>query len=220
MAMPELVAGFTEKTGIPVDVTLGSSGQIAYQIDNGAPVDVFLSADPGWVGWLGERGRLVPGTEAEYAMGSLVLVTLRGSRLAVRDMTDLAHPAVRRIAIANPEHAPYGRAARRALQSGGLWDDLLPRIVIAENVRQAIQYVDTRAVDVAIGALSLVRDEEHEWMPVPEHLHGPLVQTLAIVADRPREEQAREYRRFVLGPTGREILARHRFLLPEPPPRP
>jgi molybdate transport system substrate-binding protein len=138
----------------------------------------------------------------------------------VRDLADLAAPAFRRIAIANPEHAPYGRAAREALLAAGLWSDLEPRIVIAENARQTVQYLDARAVDAAIGALSLMREGEHAWVSVPEHLYRPLRQTVAVVADRPHEERAREFARFVLGPRGREILARHRFVLPDTPRRP
>jgi molybdate transport system substrate-binding protein len=216
IAMPQLVAGFHEDTGVGVDVTLGSSGQIAHQILHGAPVDLFLSADATWVDRLREVGRTRPDTEAVYAIGPLVLVTAPGRDAPLRDVGELDDPSVGRIAIANPEHAPYGRAARQVLERAGLWEALEPRVVIAENVRQTMQYVETRSVDVAISARSLVREDGPAWTPIPAELHDPLDQTLAVISGRPREAEARAFAAFLLGPTGREILARHGFLLPDP----
>jgi molybdate transport system substrate-binding protein len=215
VAMPGLADGFHEETGVRVDVTFGSSGQIAHQILNGAPVDLFLAADAAWVARLREAGLTRPEAEAVFASGSLVLVSAPG-RDALDVVGDLGHPSVRRIAIANPEHAPYGRAARQVLERAGLWEALEPRIVIAENVRQTMQYVETRSVDVAISARSLVREDQPGWIPVPADLHDPITQTLAVITGRPREAEARAFAAFLLGPAGREILARHGFLLPDP----
>jgi molybdate transport system substrate-binding protein len=214
LAMPELVAAFSAETGAPVDVTLGSSGQIAHQILHGAPVDLFLSADAGWVDRLRAAGRTLPETEAVYAIGPLVLVSA-GTVPTIRSVAELDHTSVRRIAIANPEHAPYGRAARQALDNAGLWDALEPRLVIAENVRQTLQYVEARSVDVAISARSLMGEGTPGWVAVPADLHDPLHQTLAVIAGRPRESEARAFAAFLVGPAGRQILARHGFLLPE-----
>jgi molybdate transport system substrate-binding protein len=214
IAMPDLVAAFSAETGAPVDVTLGSSGQIAHQILHGAPVDLFLSADAGWVNRLRAAGRTLPETEAVYAIGPLVLVS-GGTAPTIRSVADLDHPSVRRVAIANPEHAPYGRAARQVLENADLWDALEPRLVIAENVRQTLQYVEARSVDVAISARSLMGEDTPGWVAIPADLHDPLHQTLAVIAGRPREAEARAFAAFLVGPTGRQILARHGFLLPE-----
>jgi molybdate transport system substrate-binding protein len=214
VAMPELTTGFTAETGARVDVTLGSSGQIAHQILNGAPVDLFLSADAGWVARLREAGRTVPGTEAVYAIGPLVLVSAPGLEPGFRSVADLGRASARRIAIANPEHAPYGRAARQVLENAGLWASVESRVVIAENVRQTLQYVESGSVDAAISARSLVRRDQGGWIPIPDHLHDPLDQTLVVVAGRERGAEARAFAAFLLGPAGREILARHGFLLP------
>lgn len=216
VAMPELAKAFHEETGVRVDVTLGSSGQIAHQILHGAPVDLFLSADATWVDRLREAGRTRPETEAVYAVGPLVLVSAPGRDAPLRIVGDLEDPSVGRIAIANPEHAPYGRAARQVLERAGLWEALGPRVVIAENVRQTMQYVETRSVDVAISARSLVREDTPGWTPIPAELHDPLNQTLAVITGRRREAEARAFAAFLLGPAGREILARHGFLLPHP----
>lgn len=218
IAMPELASAFHEETGVRVDITLGSSGQIAHQILSGAPVDLFLSADATWVDRLRAAGRTVPETEAVYAIGPLVLVPAPGRDAPLPVVGDLDDPSVRRIAIANPEHAPYGRAARQVLERAGLWEALEPRVVIAENVRQTMQYVETRSVDVAISARSLVREDSPGWTPIPAEFHDPLNQTLAVIAGRPREAEARAFAAFLLGPAGREILARHGFLLPDPAP--
>ncbi len=215
VAMPELGAVFSAQTGVVIDVTLGSSGQIAHQILHGAPVDLYLSADATWVDRLREAGRTRPETEAVYAIGPLVLVSAPGLDPPLRSVADLGHPSIRRIAVANPEHAPYGRAAHQVLERAGLWEALEPRIVIAENVRQTIQYVEARSVDVAISARSLVREDRPGWVTVPAQLHDPLHQTLAVIAERPKESEARAFAAFLLGPAGREILARHGFLLPD-----
>lgn len=215
-AMPELVAAFEQEARLTIDATIGSSGQIAHQIANGAPVDVFLSADGEWVRRLGADERITVGSETVYARGALAVVSLPGSGPGIDELADLGRPSVRRIAIANPEHAPYGRAAREALVAAGLWDALEPRIVIGENVRQTIQYVESGAVDAAIGARALVREDAHRWVQVPAQLHDPLEQTLAVVAGRPREAEAQRFARFLLGPKGRAILARHGFDLPPP----
>ncbi len=213
VAIPEMVAAFEAAMGTRVDVTLGSSGQIAHTILNGAPVDLFLSADAGWVDRLRDAGRTVPGTEAVYAFGPLVLVSTAGTP-PVRELADLRQPAIRRIAIANPEHAPYGRAARQALERAGIWRHVEGRVVIAQNVRQTLQYVETGVVDVAVSARSLVRDDRHVWVPVPATAHDPLRQTLAVIAGRPRKAEARAFAAFVTGPDGQAILARHGFLPP------
>jgi molybdate transport system substrate-binding protein len=213
-AMPALAAAFEAETGTRVVATLGSSGQLAQQIAHGAPVDVFASADAGWVDFLDAAGRTVTDTRALYARGRLVLRAGRG-RPDVARIEDLAHESIRRIAIANPEHAPYGRAAREALQRAGIASAVEPKLVIAENVRIASQYAQTGNVDVAITALSLVGEHDAGWSLVPAALHSPLDQVIVAVAGRPREAEARAFVRFVLGPRGREILARWRFELPD-----
>jgi molybdate transport system substrate-binding protein len=212
-AMPEFAAAFEAETGVRVDATLGSSGQLAQQVMQGAPVDVFLSADEQWVDRLYEARIIDPGSRAVYAYG--VLVMLAGRTIdPPQSLSELAGAEYERIAIANPEHAPYGRAAREALQNAGVFDAAEGRLVLAENVRQTVQFAETRAVDVAISALSLMDSTRHRWTIVPAGSHMPLAQTAAVVADRPQQEAARAFVEFILGPDGREILARYRFVLP------
>jgi molybdate transport system substrate-binding protein len=212
-AAPELAAAFERETGIRVEITIGSSGQLAQQILNGAPIDVFASADSGWVQQLTDAGKTVPGTESVYARGHLVVFTLSDS-LAISRIEDLAAPGVRRIAIANPEHAPYGRAAREALQSGGLWELLHARIVIGDNVRHTVQLAQSRNVDVAVTSRALMQDGTGRWATLPESLHSPLTQVAAVVSGRPREADAQRFLDFLLGAEGRRILSQFDFALP------
>jgi molybdate transport system substrate-binding protein len=212
-ALPELVAAYERASGTPVRTTLGASGTLAQQIAHGAPVDVFLSADSSWIGVLERQSLIVPGTRAAYARGSLVLFTRTGLARADR-LADLTRAEVQRVAIANPDHAPYGRAARSALQSAGVWDAVQPKLVLGDNVRQTLQFAETGNVDVAIIAHALVPGHERS-APVPDELHPAIVQELVLIAHRPLEAEAKRFREFVLGAEGRSILMRHGFYPPD-----
>jgi molybdate transport system substrate-binding protein len=133
----------------------------------------------------------------------------------VQHLEDLAAQTVRRVAIANPEHAPYGRAARAALGRAGVLAAVEPKLVLGDNVRQTLQYAETGNVDVAIVALALVATDDPRGVPVPDSLYPPIVQELVVIAQRPHEAAAKRFAEFVLSAEGRAILQRHRF---EPPP--
>jgi molybdate transport system substrate-binding protein len=212
-AMPELADVFEAESGVRVVVTLGSSGQLAQQVMQGAPVDVFLSADEEWVDRLEQAGRLAAGTRAVYANGALVLLAGRESSPPMA-VAELADPQYSRIALANPEHAPYGIAAMQALEAVSILETVRSRLILAENVRQTVQFAETRSVDVSITALSLMDSARHRWTRVPAELHEPLTQTAAVIAGRPRDDAARAFVAFLLGPRGREILGRYHYVLP------
>ena len=141
--------------------------------------------------------------------------TREDAGLKVDTIADLAGPDVKRISIANPDHAPYGKAAREALESAGLWDRLQDKIVPAENVRQAFQFAESGNVDVGLVALSLVATGGGTYTLVSEELYGPIHQTLAIIATSTHQEQAAQFVAFLTGSRGREILLKHGFVLPE-----
>lgn len=214
-AFEEIGTRFTAETGIPVVFSFGSSGQLTQQIEAGAPADVFASADVGFVDDLGAEGLILPDTRMIYARGRLVLWTQEGSDLSVTDLQDLTADEVQRIAIANPDHAPYGRAAREAMQAAGVWDEVQPKMVLGESVRDAYQYVATGNVDVALIPYSLVIDDSRSLTLVPEELHEPLNQALAVVSATEHEAEAREFVEFVTGPQGREVLESFGYALPE-----
>ncbi|MBI2529031.1 MAG: molybdate ABC transporter substrate-binding protein [Candidatus Rokubacteria bacterium] len=210
----ELIPLFEQRSGARVTLVLGSSGTLARQIEHGAPADVFFSADRALVDDLSRAAAVIPETRSLYAQGRLALAVSKRAGLAVRDLRDLERPAVRRIAIANPEHAPYGRAAREALQALSLWERLRPRLVYGENVRHALQFVQAGAAEAALVALSIASVPEVDTLPVDPRLHRPLDQMAAVVRRSGRPELGLAFLQFVQGAEGRPLMKRHGFLLP------
>jgi molybdate transport system substrate-binding protein len=219
-ALDELVAAYRESApGIDVRVSYGSSGSFFAQISNGAPFDLFLSADVSYPRKLVEAG-LASGREVPYAVGRLALWVPEASKLdlAALGMTALLDSSVRRISIANPEHAPYGVAAEAAMRSTGVYEGARQKLVFGDNVSQAAQFVESGNADVGILALSLVlapalhRAGRH-W-EVPEREHPRIEQAGVILASSRSPEAARELLALMTGPGGRAILERYGFGLP------
>lgn len=220
-AMPDLVEAFEARTGRTVEVTFGSSGNITRQIARGAPFELFLSADEQRVLDLADQGLTVD-EGRPYAVGRLSLYAGTGSPLAVDTglgglEAALADGTVRRFAIANPDHAPYGRAAREALTAAGLWESIEPRLVMGENAAQAAQFAASGAAQGGILAHSLALapelSERGRSVPVPAHLHRPLRQRMVLM--RGAGETARAFYDFLGARRARAILGRHGFDLPD-----
>jgi molybdate transport system substrate-binding protein len=215
LAFEEMGVRYEQQTGTSVIFNFAASGQLAQQIDQGAPVDLFVAADVAYVADLAAKGRVLPDSLQVYARGRLTLWTRADSTLTVETVGDLLKPDVQRVAIANPEHAPYGVAARQALQTAGVWETVQPKLVLGENVRQTLQFAETGDVDVALVPLSLSITSDGHWTLIPEHLHTPIDQALGVVADSPHQAQARDFATFVAGPQGRAILHKYGFMPPE-----
>ncbi len=215
-AFEELGKAFTGQTGIEIVFNFGSTGQLTQQIEQGAPIDVFAAANRNFIDLLNQAGLVLPGTIALYAQGRLTLWTRADSPLTLNTLNDLTQPAVRRVAIANPEHSPYGVAAREALQSAGLWDTLQPKLILGENVAQTLHYAETGNVDVALVALSLsiAAGDGGRYVLIPAELHNPLDQVLAVIKSTPHESQSRQFASFVNSEAGRAIMRRYGFILP------
>ena len=213
-AFEELGQGFEQETGTKVTFSFGSTGMLARQIENGAPVDLFAAANLEFIEQLERQGLIVPDTKALYARGRLTLWTRADSALKFERIEALAQEEVARIAIANPEHAPYGRAAREALESAGIWKVVEPKLVYGENVRQTMQYAETGNADVAIIALSLSVRSNGRWTLIPEQLHKPLDQALAVVKDGRSEGEARRFAEFINSSSGRATMRKFGFILP------
>ncbi len=215
-AFEELGERFERETGVRVTLNFGSTGHLAQQIERGAPVDVFAAANVSFVEDLVRKGLIIPDTVALYARGFIILWTRDDSPLRFDRIEDLLQPDVRRAAIANPAHAPYGIAAREALQSAGIWERVQPRLVLGENVNQALQFAQTGNVDAGIIALSLgVVVEGGRYFIVPRELHNPIDQALGVVSTTPREREARAFAQFINGPIGRPVMEKYGFDLPE-----
>jgi molybdate transport system substrate-binding protein len=212
-ALREIAPLFEREHRAKVTLTFGSTGQLAQQIQEGAPVDVFFAANVAYVEELRTKGAVVPNTVEPYAQGQIVLATEK-SRPALSTLNDLTRDDVKRIAIANPAHAPYGMAARDALVSAGVWSQVQPKLVYGENIRQALQFLQTRNVDAAILALSIAEVPEVRYALIDQGLYKPIVQAAAVTTRSRRPDLARAFIRFVNGAQGRPIMKRFGFLLP------
>jgi molybdate transport system substrate-binding protein len=219
-AFEEIAARFRERRpGVEVKATFGGSGSFFAQIANGAPFDLFLSADAVFPAKLVERG-LADGRAFTYAFGKLVVWVPHGSPLDLerKGLAALADPSVRRIAIANPELAPYGRAARAALEKAGLLDALRERVVAGQNVSQAAQFVQSGNAQAGFIPLSLARTpplsvEGRTW-PVPASSHDPIEQAGVVLRRSKEAALAREFASFLHGDVARDVLERFGYDLP------
>ena len=205
--------------GVEVAVTYGSSGNFYTQLLNKAPFDLFLSADLSYPRKLVEAGLADGATEFRYSRGRLVLWVLKASPIPVEQlgMQALLHPAARKVAIANPRHAPYGRAAEAVLTKSGLLDAVTPRLVFGENIGQAAQFVQTGAADIGILALSLARApvmvNHGRYWEVPQDAHPPLDQGGVVLKHARNRAEALAFCAFLRSPAGLEILRRYGFVV-------
>jgi molybdate transport system substrate-binding protein len=156
-------------------------------------------------------------TVALYARGRIVLAVNRASGLYVTTLQDLLSEEITHIAIANPEHAPYGLAAQEALQSAGVWEQIQPRLVYGENVRQALQYIQSGDAEAGIVSLSVANVPEITWLLIEDSLHTPLDQALAVVSSSLHKDLALAFAAFINGPQGRPIMQKYGFILPGEP---
>jgi len=212
-AFREIAPLFEQQHQAKVTLTFGSTGQLAQQILHGAPVDVFFAANVTFVEDLRAKGVVLADSVEPYAQGRIVLATHR-NRQVLASLKDLTREDVKRVAIANPAHAPYGMAAREALVSTGLWEQIRPKLVYGENIRQALQFLETQNVDAAIISLSLADAPDIRFTLIDPSLHRPIVQAAAVMARSRQPDLARAFIRFVNGPQGRPIMKRFGFLLP------
>jgi len=213
-AFEELGRRFEQESGTHVIFSFGSTGNLAKQIENGAPMDVFAAANVDYVDQLDREGLILSDTKSIYSRGRITIWTQKEREPAITRIEDLTRPDVARVAIANPEHAPYGKAAREALEAAGVWKAVEPKVVYGENVRQAMQYAQTGNADAAITALSLSVVSEGHWTLVPEELHKPLDQAMAVIKATRMEQEARRFTAFINSTPIRSIMQRYGFMLP------
>ena len=213
-AFTEIAELFEQRTGQSVTLVFGSSGHLAQQIENGAPFDLFASANIAFVERLRDKGLVLPETVALYAEGHIVLAVNRDVEIEIAQLQDLENPLIQRIAIANPEHAPYGLAAKEALLATGLWESVEPKLVYGENIRQTLQFIQTGDAQAGIVALSIANVPEIRWTLIDADLHTPLLQALAVVKSSSQPEVARAFAAFVNSEEGRVIMRRYGFVMP------
>jgi len=219
-ALDDIVQQFgKENKSVRVTITYGSSGNFYSQLANQAPFDMYFSADLAYPRQLAEQGMAWPGSEFTYAVGHLVIWVPTASTIDVGTlkMEALRSPSIRHVAIANPKHAPYGRAAEAAMRSHGVYDSIKDKLVFGENVAQTFQFVQSGAADIGIVALSLAlapeaRSQGRYW-EVPLDAH-PLIEQGGIILKRTKQpESAQAFRSFVLGAEGQQVLKKFGFFL-------
>jgi len=214
-AFKEAGEAYTKSTGTPVTFSFGSSGLLAKQIQEGAPFDVFAAASVSFAEDAVKSGACDAESMMLYATGRVVMWTKAGIA-PPPTLESLTDPKWSKIAIANPEHAPYGRAAKEAITSAGIWDKVQSRLVYGENVQQTLQFAQSGNADVAIVALSLAKASGGAFTEIDSAAHKRIDQTLVVcngARATPRDE-ARAFRAFVASDQGRAILRGHGFLLP------
>lgn len=218
-AFTELGAEFKTRTGITPEFNFGSSGLLSKQIEQGAPFFLFASANKAFADQVIAAGRCDGATGRLYAQGRIVVWTAPGKK-APTELTDLASPEFKRIGIANPDHAPYGVAARQALERIGVWAQIQDRMVLGENIQATMLIAKNGDVDAAIVALSLaVVADGGTSLKIDPALHAPLDQKLVVCGKGPEADAARRFADFVDSREGREVMSRYGFQLPTDKPR-
>lgn len=223
LALKDIAQRFETRSGTKVKLTFGSSGNFFSAIQNGAPYDVFFSADVEYPRQLDRSGLVEPGTLFEYAVGRLVLWAPANSPLDVNQgLRLLAETAVRKIAIANPKHAPYGRAAVAAMRASGVYEKAEPKLVLGENISQTFQFVETGNAEVGLIALSLVSHPSNSsrggvpdiegkyWMVRPE-MYPPIHQAAVVLKSSRQKEAAKKFLEFVKSDEARAMFAAYGF---------
>jgi molybdate transport system substrate-binding protein len=215
-AMQDIAAAFLKQTGKHVSVVYGSSGNFYEQIENGAPFDLFFSANLDYARKLESSGLAEPGTFYAYATGKIVLWVPAASKVNLQDGLRAAlDPSVRKLAVANPQHAPYGQAAIAALKKEGLGEGVYKKLVLGENISQTASFVLSGSADAAIIALSLALSpnmkDKGRYVEVPATDYAPIEQACVVLAKSRHKADARALLDFIKTPEAKEILERYGF---------
>jgi len=219
-AMQDLAARFQQKTGSKVDLSFGASGNFYSQIQNGAPFDLFFSADLGYADKLAGAGLIERASLRTYAVGHLVLWVPNSSKLdpGKLKMDLLLQPSVQRIAIANPQPAPYGRAAMAALEHFGLKDKIAGKLVLGENISQAAQFVQSGNAEAGLIALSLAMSpamkNAGKYWELPEDAYPEIQQGVGILSSSKHKQAADAFIDYIGSPEGTAVLEQYGFRVP------
>ncbi len=213
-ALKDISAGFEKAYGVKVIISFGSTGNLTRQIINGAPFDLFFAANESYIDRLKDKGLILNGTKRLYAMGRIVLAFNKRLGRSPNDLSDLLRSDIKRIAIANPAHAPYGIAAKQALISSDIWDKIQDKLVYGENIRQTLQFIETGDAPAGIVALSVADVEGIKYSMIPASLYRSINQAVAVIKRTGMPQDAKRFITFVNTPKGRAVMKRYGFILP------
>ena len=215
-AMQDVAARFEKDTGKTAKLVYGSSGNFFQQIQNGAPFDVFFSANLDYAKKLESAGLTEPGSYYQYARGKIVIWVPKESKLDLSSGVQvLLNPSIRKIAVANPEHAPYGQAAVAAMQKENVYEKVKDKFVLGENISQTASFVVSGAADVGIVALSLALSpnmkDKGRYVEVPAANYPPIEQACVILSTSKNKETARQFLSFIKTPAVADVLRSYGF---------
>ena len=222
-AMQDIAARFQKETGKRVEVTYGSSGNFFQQFQNGAPFDLFFSANLDYPKKLEAAGLTEPGSYYQYARGKIVIWVPNDSKLDLSSGVQvLVNPSIQKIAIANPQHAPYGQAAVAAMQKGNVYDNVKDKLVLGENISQTASFVVSGSADVGMVALSLALSpnmkDKGRYAEVPADEYPPIEQACVILSSSKNKETASQFVSFIKTATIGDVLRNYGFDVPSPSP--
>jgi molybdate transport system substrate-binding protein len=215
-AMQEVAAGFQKETGKEVKLIYGSSGNFFQQIQNGAPFDMFFSANLDYAKKLESSGLTTPGSYYQYARGKIVVWVANDSKINIDSgLKSLLEPAVKKIAVANPQHAPYGQAAVAAMKNEGVYEKVKDKFVLGENISQAASFVVSGAVDVGVVALSLALSpnmkNQGRYVEIPTTEYPPIEQACVILSSSKDKETAKQFLSYIKTTAVADTLNRYGF---------
>jgi molybdate transport system substrate-binding protein len=219
-AMQDIAARFHKQTGTTVKVTYGSSGNFFQQLQNGAPFDMFFSANLDYARKLEAEALTAPGSYYEYAKGKIVIWVPNDSKLDLSSGTQaLLNPSIKKIAVANPQHAPYGQAAVAAMQKENVYEKVKNKLVLGENISQTASFVVSGAADVGIVALSLALSpnmkDKGRYVEIPPDQYPPIEQACVILGSSKNKETARQFLAFIKTAAIGDVLSSYGFDVPE-----
>lgn len=212
-AFKEIGEVYEKDSGNKVKFIFSSSGTAKEQIINGAPYDVYASANVQFVDELIKANLAIKETKELYGIGRIGFATLKGSTKVV-NVNDLLKDDIKKIAIANPSHAPYGLAAKESLIKLGVWDKIQNKIVYGKDIQDTMALVRTGNADCGIIALSIIKKSEVDFTLINETNHNPLKQGIVVIKNTKNEKEAREFIKYVNGDKGRNIMKKYGFILP------
>lgn len=218
-AMDALIQEYHKTSDTQIEIVLGASGKLTQQMTHGAPFDMFISADKAFPGKLA-ASHLTIDSPKVYAKGALVLWTTRPDIIPVKELDSLKKPSIQRIAIANPQTAPYGSAAERMLKNAGLYDSVLPKLVTGESITQASQFIATGSADIGFTAKAIVIQGEMKnkgkWVELDVTQYPPVEQAAVILAYARKNnlQEAERFYNFLYSAQAKAIYQQFGYLLP------
>ncbi len=214
LVFKEIKPLFETENNCTLTYSFASAGTLAQQIRNGAPFDLFASAEEKFVEELVSADFLAKDTKTIYAVGKLGLITLKESSIKATSISDLLKPEIRKVAIASPEHAAYGTAAKQAIISAGLWEQLQPKLVYGKNITETLSYVNTHNADAGFISLSLRDDAKQNFTLLDESAYQPIRHAAAVLTSSKQRDLALKFIHFLQTDRGREIMLKFGYIVP------